>query len=152
MLSSLGAQDPRTYIQSGNAAYQADRDLSEDLADAIQESKGFRPEVTTLSLEELEAALAANPFPEAVDEPKTLHVYFLSGPAHPDAADRMNDIKTPQESFVLADSVLYLHSPRLLTGSKIAAAAERLLGVSATARNWRSVGRVLDLARSVAEA
>jgi uncharacterized protein (DUF1697 family) len=42
--------------------------------------------------------------------------------------------------------VLYLHTPDGLGRSKLAAAAERLLGVEATARNWRTVQALIALA------
>jgi uncharacterized protein (DUF1697 family) len=45
--------------------------------------------------------------------------------------------------------VLYVHAPRGIGRSKLAARAETLLGVAATARNWRTVTQLLELARRV---
>ncbi len=149
MLHDVGCEDARTYIQSGNAVFRAEGDLSEEIATAIDRAKGFRPEVMTLTAAAFEAAVAENPFPAAVAEPKTLHLFFLSAPADPEAVDRMMATKSDREDFVLTDGVLYLHTPDLLSGSKIAKKAERLLGVSATARNWNSVQKILALAREV---
>ena len=37
--------------------------------------------------------------------------------------------------------------PMGLGGPKLAERVERALGVAATARNWRSVGKILEMAR-----
>jgi uncharacterized protein (DUF1697 family) len=42
---------------------------------------------------------------------------------------------------------LYLHAPEGIGRSRLAARAESLLGVAATARNWRTVTQLLELAR-----
>ena len=48
---------------------------------------------------------------------------------------------------MLKDRVLYLHTPRGFGISKLGRQAERLLGVDATARNWRTVGKILVMAK-----
>ena len=149
LATRAGGVHPRTYIQSGNLALLAHRDPGPALGAEIERARGFRPEILTLSLSDFAAALSANPFPDAVDQPKTLHLFFLSGPPEPGAEARLEERKSEAESFLLSDTVLYLHSPKLLTGSRIAPVAERLLGTAATARNWRSAERILAMAREV---
>lgn len=48
--------------------------LSEQLAAAVSGSHGFEPRVLVRTLAELERAAADNPFPEADDDPKSLHL------------------------------------------------------------------------------
>ena len=94
----------------------------------------------------LETAIADNPFPgdEALD--KTLHLYFLSErPTAPDF-ERMDAIKVDTESYRLIEAVCYLHTPDGFGRSKLAQRVEKLLGVNATARNWRTVHKVMELA------
>ena len=92
-------------------------------------------------------AVEANPFPEAESEPKTLHVHFLASmPKNPDFAI-LESIKSERERFVLKDGVLYLHAPDGIGRSKLAANAEKLLGVPATSRNWRTVRKIIDMAK-----
>ena len=50
------------------------------------------------------------------------------------------------ESFVLAAQVFYLHAPDGIGRSNLARAAERLIGVDVTARNWNTVARLLVMA------
>jgi uncharacterized protein (DUF1697 family) len=88
-LTDLGFRNIETYIQSGNVVFECDEGskiiLTNQIRDAIHQSHGFAPDVMLLSAEELEEAILANPFPEAEDQPKTLHLYFLgSEPHNPD--------------------------------------------------------------------
>jgi len=48
---------------------------------------------------------------------------------------------------VVTDHAIYLHAPDGIGRSKLAAAMEKLAGVSATARNWNTVAKLLDLAK-----
>ncbi len=149
-LRSLGLEDVRTYIQSGNAVFRAaDGDAAElgaTIAVKVEESHGFRPQVLVLSAGELEDAIRSNPFPEAEAEPKTLHLFFLASPPPAPDLDALAAIRSPSERFELTDRVFYLHAPDGIGRSKLAAKAERLLGVAVTARNWRTVGKLLEMA------
>ena len=55
-------------------------------------------------------------------------------------------LKAKSERFALKGKVFYIHTPDGFGTSKLAARAERLLGVEATARNWRTVTTLLELA------
>ena len=50
----------------------------------------------------------------------------------------MNDLKFDSEEIALIDNVFYLHAPNGIGRSNLAARVGRLLGVGATARNWRA--------------
>lgn len=152
VLEGLGLQNVRTYIQSGNVIFQHEDNhlyaLPQNISTAILESHGFAPEVMLLGLDELENAVAANPYPEAEAAPKSLHLFFLkSAPKHPDV-HALEAIRRDSERYTLKDKVLYLHTPEGLGRSKLATRAEKILGVAATARNWRSVNKILALAKS----
>lgn len=138
LLAGLGCRDVMTYIQSGNAVFRATEDLSTQIGDAIEAEKGFRPDIMLIKAQDFLRIAAANPFPEGEGEPKTLHVFFLSA-ATKDAASRLQPLTSAREKFHLTDEVMYLHCLDFLSGSKIGQKAEKLLGVSATARNWNTV-------------
>lgn len=149
-LEALGLVDVRTYIQSGNVVFESSAESSKELAtsiaDRIESQHGFRPEVLILSREELAAAVAANPFPEAAADPKTLHFFFLAESAtQPDVA-ALDDARVSSERYQLTDRVFYLHAPDGIGRSKLAAKAEKLLGVAATARNYRTVDKLVGMA------
>ena len=150
-LESIGAQNVKTYIQSGNAVFQSQETnaslLQNKISAAIKKSHGFEPQVFLLKLEDMEKVVDANPFPEAESEPKTLYVHFLASmPKNPDFAI-LESIKSERERFVLKDGVLYLHAPDGIGRSKLAANAEKLLGVPVTSRNWRTVRKIMDMAK-----
>lgn len=151
ILEGLSLENVRTYIQSGNVAFESEREdfseLPDRIAREINENHGFRPQVLLLSLTELERAIASNPFPEAEAEPKSLHLYFLEyEPRDPDL-DTLETKRAESEDYVLAGKVFYLHAPEGIGRSKLAVGAERALGVPTTARNWRTVNKILEMAR-----
>jgi len=149
-LEAIGLKDVRTYIQSGNIVFSSAKSATR-LADAIErciEKKfGFHSKTFVLSVDELKRAAKGNPFPQADEKPQALHVFFLAEPAKGAQIDAMEEIKAKTERFVLKGKVFYFYSPEGFGISKLGAKAERLLGVAATARNWRTVGKLLELAK-----
>lgn len=149
LLEGLGLEEVATYIQSGNAvgrsAGEASSTLGEALAAAIEERHGFRPRVLVLGAERLSEAVDENPFPEASDEPGSLHLFFLARPPPSPDLDSLAEIAAASERFHLARDIVYLHTPDGFGRSKLAAKVERLLGVPATARNWRTVNKLREM-------
>ena len=93
----------------------------------------------------MQAAIKSNPFPKAVSDPKTLHFFFLAEPATDPDVGALDDAKTHTENYKLTDRVFYLHAPDGIGRSKLAANAERHLGVVATARNYRTVDKFFSM-------
>lgn len=153
-LSGLGFEDVATYIASGNVVFGANGDpdadeaaaLARRIATTIETHHGFRPRVLVLSVPEFRAAMEANPFPDAESEPKTLHLYFLAEQPADFDASAFEAVASPSERWELGDHAFYLHAPDGIGRSKLAARVESLLGVPATARNWRTVTRVREMA------
>ena len=142
----------RTYIQSGNVVFQSEADIIDDLAtriaNAIYENHGFSPKILILKLGEFEAAIANNPYPHAEDNPKTLHLFFMESEPQGIDLETIESLKISSESFSVHGKVFYLHAPDGIGRSKLAARVEKTLGVPVTARNWRSVQKIFDLAVS----
>jgi uncharacterized protein (DUF1697 family) len=155
LLENLGLQNVNTYIQSGNVVFQGEEtdpsQLSERISAAIEADLGFKPLVLLRDLKELEEVVEANPFPQAESEPATLHGYFLASiPARPDL-NALESLRSKNERFDLRENVFYLHAPDGIGRSKLAANIERLLGVSMTGRNWRTVQKIVAMARECNE-
>ncbi|HET6725019.1 MAG TPA: DUF1697 domain-containing protein [Gammaproteobacteria bacterium] len=154
LLEDLGCHNVRTYIQSGNAVLQSNEkasDLTVSIVKAIKQHRGFSPSVLLLTRAELESAIAGNPFPEAEADPKALHYGFLS--AVPSSLDlkRLDSLRMKSERCKLVNKVFYLHAPEGIGRSKLAANSERLLGVSMTDRNWRTVEKIRDMAKEISQ-
>lgn len=152
-LEALGLREVRTYIQSGNVVFRCEehdgRALADRIAASVEANHGFAPRVMVLTVDEVRAAAQANPFKAGEDTPKLLHLYFLDeAPPSPDI-DTMQRIKQETDAFRLEGKILYLHTPDGYGTSQLAERLERLLGVAATARNWRTVTKILELADSL---
>jgi uncharacterized protein (DUF1697 family) len=153
LLESIGLENVRTYIQSGNIVFRSEEEevsrLSASISAAIKDSFGFEPLALVLSGEEFDEAITANPYPEAESEPKTLHLYFLaSAPANPDLA-ALEALKQENERFLLTDRVFYLHAPDGIGRSKLATKVEKSLAEPVSARNWRSVTQIKNLSQEI---
>ena len=153
LFENNGCVDVRTYIQSGNVIFRCERSgaagLATQLAAAISRSRGFEPRILLLTLRELESAAAGNPFLDAAANPKSLHLFFLdTQPKKPDL-QALQGLQTKTERFALKGKVFYLHTPDGFGTSRLAKRAERLLGSEATARNWRTVTTLLELAKTL---
>ena len=152
LLEGLGCQNARTYIQSGNALFEGTKAdatrVAKQLGPAIRKKRGFEPRLLVLSLAELEAAAADNPYAQAAaSEPQFLHVLFLTEKPRAPDIEALNAVKASHESFTLKGKLFYLHTPKGFGTSKLAARAAKCLGTDATARNWRTITAMLNLAR-----
>lgn len=148
LLERNGCSHVRTYIQSGNVVFnKADIQraaLRELIESAVSNEFGFAITVHLLTARDFRTAVQANPFTDAEGEPKSLHLFFLAQEPTADL-DALNEIKAKTEHFEIRSNTFYLHAPDGIGRSKLAAKAEKLLGTSATARNWRTVSKVLQM-------
>ena len=147
IVEEAGCRDVRTYIQSGNVVFRAGKQdrqtLARQISQKISAIHGSAPKVQ-LSGDELREAAAGNPFP--TEEGKALHFFFLDAPAKaPDVAG-LTGLKAASEEFKLHKDIFYLYAPEGIGRSKLAAKAEQCLGVPATARNWNTVRKLLEMA------
>src|SRR5262245_48013370 len=115
ILEHIGLGGVRTYIQTGNAIFQANQvdaiGLPEKIKAEIGTRHGFFPEVVLFALDEMEGAIARNPYPQAASDPKSLHLTFLtSAPMTPDLTT-LEGIRKSSERFALKGRVFYLHAP-----------------------------------------
>lgn len=149
VLGRLGCANVRTVIQSGNVVFDAPagREVSAaSIVAALKAGVGVDTTVHNLTVAEFRRAAEHNPF--ATEEGRMVHLFFLeSAPPDPDL-DAIRELCRDSERWRLTDAVFYLHAPEGIARSKLAAAVERKLGVSATARNWRTVRKVLEMAET----
>lgn len=149
-LEGIQLTNIKTYIQSGNVVFDSKSKSATAIQKAIinklGEEHSFCPELLLLSQNEFQVAMAQNPFPKATVEPQTLHLYFLECPPTKPDFKALDLAKSSTESYRLIDRVFYLHAPDGVGRSKLAATAEKLLGVTATARNYRTIQKLITLA------
>lgn len=173
-LSSLGYASVRTYLQTGNAVFEAESGERQEHAAAIalriERDAGPRVGVLVLDADDIARVADMNPFAAepGVDE-KWLHATFLFGEAGEadfgEASEAaysavweaaFGKLALPaaageRAAFVgtpvLATPVVYLHLPHGYGRTKLNNLYfERTLGAAATTRGWRTVRTLAGLA------
>jgi len=151
LLEKNGFSSVRTYIQTGNVLFEDSKRsataLGKRLEGIISEHFGFESRVVVLSAKDLQRAAAQNPYSAAEKDPKSLHLFFLSEKPRAPDLEALKKLKAPGEDFVLKDRVFYFRADAFGV-SKVPPRVERALGVAATARNWRTVTKLLELSAS----
>lgn len=150
VVEKAGGTNVATYIQSGNVVFdhpsRSEAKLTTLLADAIAKAFGFTGFSLTLrTAPALAGVVEHNPFAGAPEG--DLHVLFLPAPVPRSKLDSLTGVATRRERFDVVGRELYLCLPDGLGRSKLAAAANRHKALAgATARNWRTVQALIELA------
>jgi uncharacterized protein (DUF1697 family) len=144
---SLGLDDVVTYIQSGNVLFMCERASAKVLAarieEALRRSCGVSATAFVLTPEELEKAAAQNPF--AAEDGQRCHVTFLSAEPTAEKRKALMAMQRDDYQFVVRDRILYYAYPASLAGHRRTIDFEKVLGVTATARNVKVVDELVRL-------
>ncbi len=149
IFAGLGFANVKTYIQSGNVVFESeatdDEILAESIASAI-EKRFFRTPVMVRSLDELRRIVAENPFAGEAFEDKLFHVVFLSSQLSDEKAALLVSHDREEERFAVNGREVYCllrdGVADSLLGKKY---IDNKLKTPATARNWRTVNKILEL-------
>lgn len=149
LFTSLGHQDVRTYVASGNVVFTAnpntDDDLAAAIADAIAVEFNLNVSVVLRTPDELADAAQRNPF-ASEDDPAKVHVAFLRDVAADEHVGELDPDRSPPDEFVVDGREIFIHYPNGAGRSKLTIDYfERRLGTSGTARNFRTVTKLLDM-------
>lgn len=149
---ALGFTNVKTYIQSGNLVCQAGK-LSPDAAAKAIEAQivkdfGFSADVIARAGEEWKQIVAGNPLLKepGVDASK-LHVLFLSETPSAEAIKKLTTIVKSPDKVRHKSKEIYFYFPNGVSGSSIwKHNLDRVLGISGTMRNWRTVNTLYAMA------
>jgi uncharacterized protein (DUF1697 family) len=151
LLSSLGHADVVTYIQSGNAVFGSRRTADEvaaELEERIEQVFGVRTPVLLRTPPELAGVVARNPFLEPGADLSKLHVVFLESAPEPAAVAGLEPDRSPPDELAVLGREVYLRLPSGAGRTKLTLDwLERRLGTRGTARNWRTVTKLVEIAR-----
>jgi uncharacterized protein (DUF1697 family) len=151
LMDGLGYGDVRTLLQSGNAVFTAHASAQRvtlELEDRIATDLGVKAEVVVRTSGELAGVVERDPLGDVATDPKRYQVSFLSAEPSPAVARELADLDFTPEQFVLSGREIYAWHPeginrsplvKLLSGPR--------LGVTATARNWNTVTKLLAMIR-----
>lgn len=153
LYEGIGFSEVITYIQSGNVIFETDRKetipaLVKKIENAIEEKYHFHVPVIIRTVDELHHILLSNPFlkEKKIDQEK-LHVTFLDEIPSQATTEKVQAIEFPPDRFRIIAKEVYLYCPGGYGGSKISNSFfENKLKIKATTRNWRTVGKLAELA------
>lgn len=148
-LAAVGCTDVASYIQSGNVVFRcpgARAVIGKRIEQALARDCDIDTSVTLLKAAELNVAILDNPFPDGEAEPRSLHLFFLSKAPTADVLKKFDDLRVASEQYAVIKRTLYLHAPDGIGRSKLAAYASRIPRIDVTARNWRTVTKLVDMA------
>ncbi len=147
-LSNSGLENVQTYIQSGNMIFQSSEEKKSDLEtkihNAIKSYFGFDVPVLVLTPDKLNEIFNNSPFPQSEKEKS----YFMFLYEKPDETlvSEVSQLNYPNEEFIITDNSVYFYCA---TGYGKAKCSnnffERKLKVTATARNYKTMVKLLSL-------
>jgi len=139
VFEGLGLGQVKTLLNSGNAVFTSDdsaETLEPLLEKAILEELDQSVRCLVRDRSEVDAVIAANPFPEAVDDGSRFMAVFTAGP--PDASVVAMD----PENIRIGDHVVYQWCRQ---GVLEAPDIKKALGKEVTGRNWNTVRKIAAL-------
>lgn len=153
-LAELNFHDIQTYIQSGNVIFQQQKsnplDLARQIAHQISAKYGFEVPVIVKTIADLEHILHNNPFlKDRREDESRLHVTFLSEKPGEELLNNIKELDYKPDEFMISDQAIYLfclngYGRTKLTNNFF----ENKLNVTATTRNWKTVNKLAEIARS----
>jgi uncharacterized protein (DUF1697 family) len=150
LLAGLGYDDVTTYLQSGNAVFSTAGSSPAALSAAIEERLagkfGAPVRVIIRTAAELAGVVGASPLPDGPENPSRFFVAFLSAAPDPQTVQEIEAQSFDPDRIWISGKEAYLWCPggaadTTLTHSFI----EKRLGVTATARNWNTVTKLVSL-------
>lgn len=154
MCQAMHLENVRTYIQSGNIVFDSVDESSGRLGmmigEQIMKTFGFDVPVIIRSLEELEAAIAGNPFQlTEAEEFKRLYISFLETEPSAEALEKLRPYEDGADKLrVIGKDMYTLYEVSVSQSPLFKVPLDKLLGTTLTARNWNTVNKLAALGRS----
>ena len=150
LVESLGYEDVRTHLQSGNAVLSTGAitaaKLEQQLESSIAAELGVACKVLVRTGPQMAAVVEHNPFIAKGRDPKELHVAFLSSSPTAKRRAEVDPAQYEPDEFAFGDKAVYMRLANGVQGSRLPN-WERVLGVTATGRSWKTVTRLHELVR-----
>jgi uncharacterized protein (DUF1697 family) len=149
-LTVAGMRDVATYVQSGNVLVDgelAPDALARECESVIAARFGLEVAAVVRTRAELEEVVKRDPFGDVAGEAKLYQVTFCAEQLEEAAVAKVAERAVEGERLVAHGREVYAWFPHGVGRSKLAAQLSRKdLGVVATARNWSTVTKLLQLA------
>jgi uncharacterized protein (DUF1697 family) len=151
VLEAAGFADVKTYVQSGNVALSAPSrspaKVGKEMEAAIEAAFGFDVAVVMRTRDEIAALIDEDPLGDVATDPTFRIVVFLAGKLDRRTVADVDPGGFAPEAFALRDREIVMWAPNGQRDSRLVKTfTEKRTGVVGTARNWRTVERLLAMA------
>jgi uncharacterized protein (DUF1697 family) len=149
-LEEAGFANVATYVQSGNVVLSSG-DSAARVARAVErlikKEFGLEIPVVVRTHTQLAQVVKRNPLGKVAKNPKRYQVSFLEKRPSAALVRQLEEVADSGERLAAHGREIYAWHPEGIARSKLwAALAGKGLGVTATARNWTTVTKLLELA------
>ncbi|MFN2501780.1 MAG: DUF1697 domain-containing protein [Pyrinomonadaceae bacterium] len=150
IFEALGLKGVKTYINSGNAAFDTrtvdEGKLTAMLEGAMEKTLGKAIPVMVRNQPHINEILDKNPFEGQYESHKEMQVLFLKEVMPTDDANRLAEAALPGERYAVRGREIYAHLPVGVAGSLLTKMfIEKKLKTVYTGRNWRTVQKLAEL-------
>jgi uncharacterized protein (DUF1697 family) len=153
LFQDLGFNCVTTYIQSGNVIFtdpskMSAEDVSNKLTQAIHTKFNYNIPVMIRSVEELVKIVNSNPFiSEEIFEPSKMMAIFLFEKPAEAQIQKVINIDYPPDKFRIIGKEIFVYCPDGFGKTKLYTNFfEKKMGVTGSARSWKTITNVLDIA------
>jgi uncharacterized protein (DUF1697 family) len=149
-LEEAGFDDVATYVQSGNVVLSSGDSAAKvgrAVERLVEKEFGLKIPVVVRTRAQLAKVVERNPLAKVAKNPKRYQVSFLEKKPSAALMRKLEEAAAPSERVVAEGREIYAWHPEGVARSKLwAMLAGKGLGLTATARNWTTVTKLLELA------
>jgi uncharacterized protein (DUF1697 family) len=150
LVEALGYREVATLLASGNVVFACDETDGAKVESRLETALaayGLETDAIVRGAADLQAVIAANPFPEAtLTRPNHVVVLFHRDSMPTDLPDALREIYQGRETLIAQDRELYVDYIDGIGESKLPQAMAKLkFPQHATARNWNTVVKLAAL-------
>ncbi|WP_276388587.1 DUF1697 domain-containing protein [Eudoraea chungangensis] len=148
---ALNFTEVQTYIQSGNIVFSSKKknhkELEGILEKEFQKYFGYAVPILVLNEEEVKKAINTTPFQDGLQESQSkIYYIFLKEEVIPEKKSQLEQSAYEFERFKLYKNYVYLECFKGMGKAKFnTSRIEKILDVSATARNQRTMMKLYEL-------
>ena len=150
----LGFGENKTYIQSGNVIFKTETHADrKEIAEKIRQEilKTFRYDIPVIirDIDELENTELSNPYINFPDfDTSKMAVIFLLNPVTKVGIDKMSAVRYSPDQYCILDREILVYCPNGFGKTKLYTNFfESKMKVVGTARNWKTVATLLEMAK-----
>ena len=149
ILSLEGFENVKTYINSGNVSFETkktdDLKIASNIENAIEKEFSLKIKVIVRQMSEIEEIVKKNPFEGQFENDKDVHVFFLDEELPTEKAEMLLSNNNENEMYAVQNREIFcLLRVSVLDSLMGKDYIAKKLKVSSTARNWRTVNKVLE--------